>query len=50
MKKKTEEEYPFIYQEFNVNKADKHIKDQELKSINLYLKKRKETSKINERI
>ena len=41
MKKKTEEEYPFIYQEFNVNKADKHIKDKELKSINLYLKKRK---------
>ena len=41
MKKKTEEEYPFIYQEFNVNKADKYIKDKELKSINLYLKKRK---------
>ena len=41
MKKKTEEEYPFIYQEFNVNKDDKFIKDKVLKSINLYLKKRK---------
>jgi len=41
MKKKTEEEYPFIYQEFNVNKADKHIKEKSLKSLNIYLRHRK---------
>ena len=41
MKKKTEEEYPFIYQEFNVNKDDKFIKEKSLKSLNIYLRHRK---------
>ena len=41
MKKKTEEEFPYIYEEFNVNKNDKHIKDKSVKSINVYLKYRK---------
>ena len=33
MKKKTEEEYPFIYQEFNFNKNDEYIKEKVLKSL-----------------
>ena len=41
MKKKTEEEFPYIYEEFNVNKNDKYIKDKTVKSINVYLKYRK---------
>ena len=41
MKKKTEEEYPFIYQEFNVNKADKYILEKTLNTIDIYLKHRK---------
>ena len=41
MKKKTEEEYPFIYQEFNVNKSDKVIREKSLKSLNIYLRHRK---------
>ena len=41
MKKKTEEEFPYIYEEFNVNKNDKYIKDKSVKSINVYLKYRK---------
>jgi len=41
MKKKTEEEYPFIYEEFNINKSDKHIKEKTLKSLNIYLNHRK---------
>ena len=31
MKKKTEEEFPYIYEEFNINKNDKHIKDKSVK-------------------
>ena len=41
MKNKTEENYPFIYQEYNINKADTYIKEKSLKSINLYLRHRK---------
>ena len=41
MKMKTEEELPYIYEEFNVNKNDKHKKEKSLKSINIYLKYRK---------
>ena len=41
MKKKTEEEYPFIYQEFNFNKNDEYIKEKVLKSLNFYRKHRK---------
>ena len=41
MKKKTEEEYPFIYQEYNIDKADRFVKDNSLNSINIYLNHRK---------
>ena len=41
MKKKTEKDYPYINEEFNVNKDDKHMKEKTLKAINLYLKYRK---------
>ena len=41
MKKKTEEGYPYIYEDFNINKADKSAKEKVAKSINLYLKYRK---------
>ena len=41
MKKKTEENYPFIYQEFNINFKDKIEQEKILRSINIYLKHRK---------
>ena len=41
MKKKTEENYPFIYQEYNINKEDKRLKEKFIKSINNYAKHRK---------
>ena len=41
MKKKTEENYPFIYQEFNINSKDKKEQEKELNSLHLYLKHRK---------
>ena len=41
MKKKTEDEYPFIYQEFNFNKDDEKVKEKVLKSLNNYNKHRK---------
>ena len=41
MKKKTDENTPFIYEEYNINKADKYIIDKTLKSIDIYLKHRK---------
>ena len=42
MKKKTEEYYPNIYEEFNINKIESRInKDKKLKCINLYLNHRR---------
>ena len=41
MKRMTEEKYPFMNEEFNVDKSDKINKDKSIKSINLYLKFRK---------
>ena len=41
MKKKTEENTPFIFQDYNINKADKYIIEKTLKSIQIYLKHRK---------
>ena len=41
MKKKTEDGYPYIYEEFNINKSDKYTKEKTVKSINIYLKFRK---------
>ena len=41
MKKKTEENYPFIYKEFNINFKDKMEQEKVLRSINIYLKHRK---------
>ena len=41
MKKKTEEGYPFINEEYNMNKADKYILEKTLNSIDIYLKHRK---------
>ena len=41
MKKKTEESYPYIYDEFNVDKNDKNKKEKAMESINIYLKYRK---------
>ena len=41
MKKKTDENTPFIYEEYNINKADKYIIEKTLKSIDIYLKHRK---------
>ena len=41
MKKKTEDEYPFIYQEFNFNKDDEKVKEKVSKSLNNYSKQRK---------
>ena len=41
MKKKTEEKYPHIYEEFNINENDNHIKEKTMKSMNIYLKYRK---------
>ena len=41
MKKKTEEKYPHIYEEFNIIKNDDHIKEKTMKSLNIYLKYRK---------
>ena len=41
MKKKTEEKYPHIYEEFNLSKNDDHIKEKAMKSLNIYLKYRK---------
>ena len=41
MKKKTEENYPYIYEEYNMNKNDKHIKEKSIKALNIYLKYRK---------
>ena len=41
MKKKTEEDYPYIYEEFNVDKDDKYMKEKTVKAINVYLKHRK---------
>ena len=41
MKKKTEEGYPHIYEEFNINKSDLLTKEKTVQSINIYLKFRK---------
>ena len=41
MKKITKENYPYMDEEFNVDKTDKFNKDKYVKSINLYLKYRK---------
>jgi hypothetical protein len=41
MKQKTEEDYPYIYEDFNINKSDKFAKEKAIKSINIYLKYRK---------
>ena len=41
MKKITEENYPFLNREYNINKSDTLNKEKLLKSINLYLKYRK---------
>jgi len=41
MKKKTEEKYPHIYEEFNINKDDLHAQEKSMKSLNIYLKYRK---------
>ena len=41
MKKKTEESYPYIYEEYNFNIVDKQIEERTMKSINIYLKFRK---------
>ena len=41
MKKITDENYPFIYQDFNTNLKDKYKQTKELESINFYLKHRK---------
>ena len=41
MKKKTEEKYPHIYEEFNISNNDDHIKEKTMKSLNIYLKYRK---------
>ena len=38
MKNKTEENYPFIYEEYNISKADKNILEKTLDSINIYSK------------
>ena len=40
MKIKTEEDYPFIHEEYNINKDDKN-KERILRAINVYLKHRK---------
>ena len=40
MKIKTEEDYPFINEEYNINKDDKN-KERILRAINVYLKHRK---------
>ena len=41
MKKKTEEDYPYINEEFNIGKDDKYMKEKAVKAINVYLKYRK---------
>ena len=41
MKKKTEEEYPFLNEDFNISDEEKKNKDKIIKSINEYLKHRK---------
>ena len=41
MKEKTEENFPNIYEEFNINRFDKDEKEMEIKSINIYFKHRK---------
>ena len=41
MKKKTEEHYPFIYEDYIINKVDYIIKEKYLNSINIYIKYRK---------
>ena len=41
MKRNTEKNHPFINQEFNINKDDKLNIDNELNSIDIYLKYRK---------
>ena len=41
MKKKTDENTPFIYESYNINRADKYIFEKSLKSIDIYLKHRK---------
>jgi len=41
MKNKTEENYPFIYEEYNICKADKNTLEKTLDSINIYSKYRK---------
>ena len=41
MKKKTEEDYPYINEEFNIEKDDKYMKEKAVKAINVYLKYRK---------
>ena len=41
MKNKTEENYPFIYEGYNICKADKNILEKTLDSINIYSKYRK---------
>ena len=41
MKKNTEENYPFIYEEYNINIADGCIKEKLHQSINIYMKHRK---------
>ena len=38
---KTDEKYPYIYEEFNVDKQDKNTKEKIVKSINIYLTHRK---------
>ena len=40
MKKRTEKDYPYIYEDYNINKADKSAKEKAVQSINLYLKYR----------
>ena len=41
MKKKTDENTPFIYENYNINRADKYILEKSLKSIDIYLRHRK---------
>ena len=41
MKYKTEENYPFIYEDYNICKVDKNTLEKNLNSINIYSKYRK---------
>ena len=40
MKKRTEKDYPFLNEEYNINNNDKSTKDKIINSINIYLKHR----------